>query len=626
MFFTKKNKKDIYYINQALIVGAFTFAIFIFILYNEILYISEDFLSKYFQIINYGIGFIVGIFMAVIFFLVFNNIKRKNLYNLKRSINSLNYIDNDNIISTLTNIDGTILNVTDSFYDTYGYTKDEVIGSNHNMIKSNKIPEEDYISLWYSIQKGEIWEGEFLNKTKNGEELWMAATIIPEIDNNKIVGYRSISYNITLQKKANFLLEHDSLTKLPNKFSFEKSIQHTVTIANKQDSKIAILFLDINNFKDINEQYEYKGGDEVIKIVANRIHKNLSNGDILSRHNGDEFIIMLEDIEDKNILGICNSIMNNIEQDIVINNDKINITVSIGVSIFPDNASTVSELIKNANSAMHYAKDKSQNNIIFFNTKISEMYKRKLDIESTILDCLKNDGFKLVYQPKYNIKTHKITGAEALIRMKNNKYYPNQFIDIAEQTSIISEISKFVIRKTFEDLSKIKNNIQDDEFRISINLSSQDIKDMSILNYILEYSSSYNVPTSKIGIEITEYTLMQDVNKTIETLNKFKEKGLKIYIDDFGTGYSSMNYLKLLPIDIIKIDKSFIDGLESDERDKHIVSAIVNLSNSLHFETVVEGIENDIQEKILLEMGCLFGQGYNYSRPLEFDDFVEIIN
>lgn len=598
---------------------------------------------SYFDLYNYLnlfknplLLFTISITLMIYYILIVNYQKEKDLNKSliykQKELDCLNNIVDNNIISSLTDLNGNIIDVTESFLKLYGYKKEEVIGKSHSIVKSPKMPLEIYKDLWLSISQGKTWECELLNIDKNGKEIWVDTIIIPEKDEktNQIIRYRAIAHDITDQKVANFLSEYDGLTNLTNKNHFDLTLTSSIIKAELNNKKLAIVFIDIDNFKDINEKYGYFGGDQVLKIISNRIKNIISDKDLLSRYSGDEFTLLIENLDEnyeETILHYINKINKKINENIIMNNeDNINLTTSIGVSIFPKDGNKSIDLIKNADTAMLYAKNNGKNSFKIFNEEIFKIYQRKILIEDTLSEYIKNKNFYLLYQPKYDLKTKKIIGAEALIRMKDNVFYPNEFISIAEKTNKITEITKIVIENVVRDLKKIDLKNKKD-FNISINLSAKDLIDNSILYFLLNECEKNNIDHSLISIEITEYTLMKNIDKTIKILQNFRDKNIDISIDDFGTGYSSMNYLKLLPINVIKIDKSFIDNIDSNIKDQYIVEAMINLSKSLKLNIVVEGIETNAQEDLLNKIGCKSGQGYLFSKPILFEEFKnKIIN
>lgn len=598
-----------------------------------VIFIVIIYFSKIFNEFNF---MIITIVLFTYYILIINFKKEKELNKSliykQKELDSLNNMVDKNIVSSLTDLNGNIIQVTNSFLELYKYSKEEIIGKPHNIIKSPKMPIEIYKDLWNSISNGNTWECELLNIDKNGKEIWVDTTIIPEKDEktNKIIRYRAIAHDITDQKIANFLSEHDALTNLTNKNYFDLVLTSSINKASLNNKKLAIFFIDIDNFKDINEKYSYFGGDQVLKTISKRIKNILSDKDLLSRYSGDEFNLLIENLDDnykETIERYIKKINEKINENIVMNNgDVISLTSSIGVSIFPTHGIKSIELIKNADTAMIYAKNNGKNSHKIFNEEILNLYKRKNLIEDTLTEYIKNKNFYLLYQPKYDLKTKKIIGAEALIRMKDNIFYPNEFISIAEETNKISEITKIVIENIIKDLKilDIKNR---NDFNISINLSAKDLIDNSILYFLIDECEKNNINPSLISIEITEYTLMKNIDKTIEILQNFRDKNIEISIDDFGTGYSSMNYLKLLPINVIKIDKSFIDNIDNNIKDQYIVEAMINLSRALKLNIVVEGIETSSQEELLNKIGCESGQGYLFSKPITIKEFKnKIIN
>lgn len=589
-----------------------------------ILYLNELYKSITEHIFMFMFFMIIFLVLYINKFKIIKELELNNFIETKnKELNDLNVIFDKNIISSITDINGKIVEVTQSFLDTYKFSLEEIIGKSHNILKSFKISNEVYKELWSTISKGKDWEGELLNISKDGEEIWISIKISPIFDKNgEIIKYRSISNNITDQKKALYLAKYDQLTELPNKVTFDNELSKALKRLG-EDKKLAIIFIDIDNFKDINEKYGYLGGDKVLKIITKRLKEVINKKDILARYSGDEFILLVENITKYKLSKYINNINDNLHKNIFMyddDKDRLNLTISIGISISNDNSNNVQDLIKSADTAKLYVKQHGKSNFKIFNEEINSFYKKKLLIEDTLTEYIKNKDFYLLYQPKYDLKSKEIIGGEALIRMKDNVFYPNEFISIAEETDKITDITKIVIEKIIEDLKELDLSSKPN-FNISINLSSKDLNDSSILNFLLEECEKNNVDPSLISIEITEYTLMNNVDKTIKILQDFRDKNIEISIDDFGTGYSSMNYLKLLPINVIKIDKSFIDNIDSNIKDKHIVEAMINLSKALKLNIVVEGIETSSQEDLLNKIGCQSGQGYLFSKPISFEKF-----
>lgn len=613
--------KQIQNIFISILVGVSSLYGFIFILLPYIESIAISNLYKNF-LISVGYSFL----LMILFYINVNGImKMKELSLILKTkdtkLNNLYKIIDANIISTVTDLEGNIIETTSAFLKTYNYKSEEIIGKSNNIVKSNKVPIEIYVDLLETISKGEIWNGELLNITKNGQEIWINSTIFPEYDiENNIMRFRSISHNINEQKRANYLLENDALTGLPNKSAFEKSLKHAINLAERLKNKLVVIFIDIDNFKDINEQYSYHGGDRVLLEITKRLKGTLRQGDILSRYSGDEFVILVENTTDYDTLLLTESILDSIKQPIKMNKDDVTLSVSMGLALYPENGTSVFSLIKNADSAMIHVKNNGKNHYRFFDENIAKQYQKRIAIENAINKSLKNEGFVIFYQPKYDIKSKRIIGAEALIKMKDNTFTPTEFIAVAEECDKVKDITKYVIKHIINDIKYI-NNLIDESFNISINLSFNDVKDDEVLNYLISEFKLNDLNTSKIGIELTEYALMKNVSQTIYILKEFQNNNIEVSIDDFGTGYSSMSYLKLLPVDVIKIDKSFIDNIVTDIKDKHIVTAMINLSKSLNLDIIVEGIETIDQEDLLFKLGCNKGQGYLFAKPLTIEDF-----
>ncbi len=587
---------------------------------------------------NYIIFFVIMIFSIVLLYLSSLVIKRENALlavadelesevdDKTKELQNLHHLVDKYVISSKTDTQGNITYVSQAFVDMCEYSKEELVGHPHNIVRHIDMPKEVFLDMWKTIKRGKTWRGEILNKKKYGGFYWVDAIISPEYDKNKnIIGFNAVRHDITSKKDADYLARHDYLTKLPNRAHFEEILAHALKLAEKNNTILAVLFIDFDNFKNINDTLGHQAGDKVLKNIGERIRLVLSEIDTIARIGGDEFIILLEDIKNKtSILNSVNNLLEIINKPMKIDSNTLNISVSIGISIYPDDGDTVLDLMKNADNAMYHVKEFGKNSYKFYTKDIMKAMKRRLEIEKALIFAIDNDTFTLVYQPKYNILTQEVVGCEALLRLEDKNIgsiSPVEFIKIAEENRMIIPIGELVFQKACKAFSQWKEmNLPIDT--ISINISSIQLEEKSIVDRLTQIVEESNIKPQNIDLELTEHTIMHQTEKNIDILKQLRTKGFQISIDDFGTGYSSMSYLTKLPIDIIKIDKVFIDQLHVDKNDASIAKAIITIAQSFGYKVLAEGIEKKIQEDILLGYNCDLGQGYLYSKGLIFNDFV----
>jgi diguanylate cyclase (GGDEF)-like protein/PAS domain S-box-containing protein len=534
----------------------------------------------------------------------------------------------------ITDRENRIVSVNKAFTAITGYTEEEVLGKNPNILKSGHHDEEFYRKMWYAIERTGTWHGRIDNRVKSGEiipGLLTISTVYDEKGNvlNYIGMFTDLRDIITSQEKAEYLAFHDVLTGLPNRARFEEHLTHVLEVAERMDHRIAVLFIDLDRFKVINDTLGHDIGDELLKKVSERIRSTLRKSDHLARIGGDEFVAILETIQSaEDAAYVCEKILQVIAEPFRIGNNTLNISTSIGVALFPDNGRDITELIKNADNAMYLAKSLGKNNFQFFMPELSRRMHRRLEIEQGLTNALKNGEFWLAYQPQYRLDDHTLYGAEALLRWESPALGivpPDEFIPVAEETGKITAIGRFV----FEEACKTLARLDAEGYRldnIAVNVSSKQFTDKSFPDFITDTVKRYGLTPDRITLEITERYIMDTSAYDDKLLDTFKEMGFGISVDDFGTGYSSMSYLKKLPIDTIKIDKSFIQDIPHDVSDNEITKAIIVLTESLGYKAVAEGIENVEQEAFLIEHGCHYGQGYFFSRPLAFDDFIRFVS
>lgn len=411
---------------------------------------------------------------------------------------------------------------------------------------------------------------------------------------------------------------YDELTGLHNREMFQKEI--TKLIENKENNnKFAIVYMDIDNFKYINESLGHQAGDMFLKFIGENLLREIKQPNLVARLGGDEFVIIFNDIECKDLLlKKIETLRKNIDRTWCIYNYEFFISISIGIAIFPDNGNNINSLFKNAELAMYAAKKEGKDTVLFYKDIFQKNNLRHIELAYKLQTSIDNDEFVLFYQPQYNLLSEKIEGMEVLIRWKHpveGFISPGEFIPLAEDTGQIYKLERIIFQKALQMKKKWEeqgfNNVS-----MSINLSSKTLTSDINFKELERLIKMYKVDYSKVTLEITETAIISNVDLVIERLNRLRERGLKIALDDFGTGYSSLTYLKKLPIDIIKLDRSFIKSISENKKDALIIKFLLLLANDLEYKVVAEGIETKEHLHILREYQCEYGQGFLLSEPL----------
>jgi len=531
----------------------------------------------------------------------------------------------------IANQDGNVTSVNAAFTNIYGYTIDDVKGNNLSILHSGVQDLTFYQDMWNQIIENGLWRGKIINKTKTGEIVPIWATI-KKITNQfgKVVNYTAIQTDLreleSSQAKADYLAYHDPLTGLYNRVNFEEYLSHALFIAKRNQNMLAILFIDLDRFKVINDTLGHDIGDEVLITVAGRLKSALRESDFISRWGGDEFVVILENLVTASEAAVvATNIIDILKEPMNIKSHHLITTASIGISLYPENGEDANTLIKHADSAMYLAKDMGKNNFRYYTTELSQEIQNKLDIDMALHNALENNEIYMVFQPQYTLKDKKIISVEALVRWENKELGfvpPDKFIPIAEDSGTIISLGYFI----FEESCKAYKIMKDKNLgikQIAINVSSIQFKEPHLLETFISIAKRHNIEASEIEIEITERFIMEHTIANINMMQNFRNYGFKISIDDFGTGYSSMSYLKQLPVDTIKIDKSFVDDITEDASDTAIIEAIIALSKTLGYSIVAEGIETKEQESFLEKANCDIGQGYLFAKPLSLDDLIK---
>jgi diguanylate cyclase (GGDEF)-like protein len=430
------------------------------------------------------------------------------------------------------------------------------------------------------------------------------------------------------EDRLDYLAHHDSLTNLPNRLLFNKCLRESISRAKKSNGTLAVLFVDLDRFKNINDSLGHQHGDELLKQVSKLLTHSIRREDTLARISGDEFIILLEDVptvSDATI--VVEKIMDAFDKPHSVLGTEVRMTCSIGISLFPSDGSDVTELMRNADAAMYRSKEEGRNTYHFYSEDMTSSAFEHILFENALRDAILNDEFFLVFQPQYRLDSGKLVGMEALIRWQHPELRlvaPSRFIPIAEHSGQIRDIGNWVLRKACEQGKKWLDAGYDIG-RIAVNVSPQQLHRDNYLNDFKTTLNRSGMPAKHIEVEVTETYLMKSPEQAVNTLSALKELGVSVSIDDFGTGYSSMVYLKKLPVTQLKIDQSFVRDLPSDPEDIEITRAIIAMAKAINLEVIAEGIENQSQLAFLRDIQCDYGQGFLLSLPLKADEIEDLL-
>ncbi|EET87665.1 diguanylate cyclase/phosphodiesterase with PAS/PAC sensor(s) [Clostridium carboxidivorans P7] len=545
----------------------------------------------------------------------------------------------DRIISTamegilITDSSGNIIKVNNSFERISGYKGEELIGKNPRVLKSGHHNKSFYLNMWNDLLTYGYWEGEIWNRKKNGElyPKWMSITCLKK-QGGIIENYIAISTDITKIKKTEDKLQslayYDLLTGIPNRTLFYERLENALIRANNNKGSVALLFMDLDGFKVINDSLGHAAGDLLLKEVAARIESSISRSDTVSRLGGDEFTVILENVNNhEDAKAAAESIIGKILLPYSILGREITLGVSIGIALSPYDESTVEGLVRKADAAMYDAKESGKGKYSFSSDEIERRNHEILEMQIKLNKALDNNEFNLYLQPQiiFAENEFKIIGAEALIRWKTidgKIFTPDKFIPVSETNRMIIPIGNWILEEIFRIDKVLKDN--GINIKLSINISSKQFENGNLVSKIKELFKENDSQNIDLVIEITESFLLQDTESAIQSLLEIKKLGIEISIDDFGTGFSSLSYLARLPVDYLKIDKSFIDDILSTNH-KNLTSNIISMAKTLNLKTVAEGVETEEQANRLMDEGCDELQGYYFSKPLIIDDFIKYV-
>ncbi|WP_052293544.1 EAL domain-containing protein [Denitrovibrio acetiphilus] len=528
--------------------------------------------------------------------------------------------------------DGEIVSCNKAFSSTTGYSEEEIIGKNARMFRPGIHPDYFYEDLWKNLFKYGKWDGEVWQKKKDGE-IFPTLMSCSSIRNSEgeITEFISVLHDITEQKRyeeqIKYQATHDSLTGLPNRIYFTDKLAEQIP-KNHLPSCIGIMFLDLDRFKNLNDTLGHTTGDKVLEIIAERIRNTVHGPDMAARFSGDEFTVFFTGVKNQDaLIEMVKNVTKRISEPLHIQGYELFIQTSAGISVYPDNGLTASELIKNAEIAMYQAKQTGKNNIQLYTDGLDETIRDRFIMESKLNRAIENDEFSLHYQPKIDLATDSVMGMEALLRWHNPELGfipPDKFIPLSEDSGLILPIGEWVMKRALSDTAKLhKEGFAD--LKIAINLSLRQFMKKGLVEFVEKSIETAGLNNRNVEFEITENIFTEDLSTISRIMNEISNLNIKFAIDDFGTGYSSIGYLKKMPISTLKIDRSYISKIDSDTDSESIVSSVILMSKSLGLNVVAEGAETESQVNMLKDMGCSIVQGYYYGKPMPYDEFLEFV-
>lgn len=527
------------------------------------------------------------------------------------------------------------ISVNEAFCRLTGFVEDELLGKTSDFLPSVQAVPQLQAAVAAALQTGGFWQGEIHGQRRDGTHFtrWLKLAAVRGEDGDVrsyVANLSELDSDKEVADRLAYLAYHDPLTNLPNRLAFEAQLAQTLRLCERGNYQLALMVIDLDNFKNINDSLGHHVGDELLQQVALRLRECVRSSDLVARIGGDEFVVVLPEIENPlTAARVASKVQLNLADSYRVTDQVLYATPSIGISLFPIDGQDASTLLRNADTAMYHAKDAGRNNHQFYTARMNEAAGERLQMENELRQAVSgitpgHCEFSLHFQPQIQTATGKVIGLEALLRWHNPTFgqvSPMRFIAIAEDTGLILPLGDWVIWETCRLTRSLKDQGLGD-VRVAINISAQQLRHDNLLLLIRGALACYDLSPQDIELEITESTAMQNPEVTLSILDQLAAMGIMLAIDDFGTGYSSLAYLKHLPINRLKLDRSFVTDIETDANDAAICTATIALGHSLGLELVAEGVETEEQRDFLARLGCDTLQGYLYSKPLPFTEVV----
>lgn len=521
-----------------------------------------------------------------------------------------------------------IISVNPAFVQTTGYTPEDVIGQKPSILRSGAHDSHFYAAMWATILNKGSWSGEIIDRRKDGSTYpkWLSISAVRGKDGeieNFIALFSDISERKAVEQRIRYLAEHDFLTGLPNRVLLTDRVSQAITFARRNRKRLAVMFLDLDRFKSINDTLGHNVGDDLLRVVTNRLLGQVRASDTVSRLGGDEFVLLLLEVEDEDsVAHLARNILGALVEPVRVGGHELNVSGSIGVAMYPEHGQDIDSLMKNADTAMYQAKAAGRNGYAFFSPEMDVAARSRHEVENALRHALLRKEFVLHYQPQADVADGQVVALEALLRWKRPGFGlvpPNDFIPVAEESGLIVPITEWIL----DDVCRQLRHWRDAgmvHVPVAINLSPVQFRREGLYEIAMEKVKEYGLQPGDIEFEITENVLMLNTDAVMRTLDRLRAAGFHLIIDDFGTGYSSLSYLKRFPVVKLKIDRSFVRDVSDDPDDAAIAGAIIGMARSLKLGVVAEGVEKSEQLDFLRQERCKSMQGYLLSRPLPPDE------
>lgn len=526
-----------------------------------------------------------------------------------------------------------IISVNKAFCQITGYLAEDVHGENPRILGAGIQNREFYADMWAQINSTGAWRGEVWNRRKSGEVFpeWLSITALVDAG-GQATHYIGIFSDITERKRTEerirFLVQHDVLTGLPNRLLLRDRLEHAFACATRDERKVAVLCVDLDHFKTINDSLGHRVGDMLLQQVSARMAELLRAVDTISRQGGDEFIIILNGVvEDADAARVAEKLREVLAEPFRFGERELDVSCSIGISVYPRDGMDAETLIKSADTAMYLAKENGRDNHQFFKPSLNQAASERLSMEGALRRAISGGELEVYFQPQISLTTGGLSGAEALLRWNHPQLgflSPARFIPLAEERGLIGPIGEWVLTQVCR-LASDWRRAGLDVVPLAVNLSPVQLRGQNILARLTEIVAAAGLPADSIEIELTESALMEDIDSSSRLMRGLSDHGISLAIDDFGTGYSNLGYLKRYFIDKLKIDKSFLEGIPGDQDSQVIVSAIIKLAKNLGMQVIAEGVEQTEQVSFLSAQGCDQAQGYFFARPMPAAEFVKLL-